>query len=67
MEISENKLPNNLLYEIFRLGMVSALSCRNKVNPVSMANKCEDEMNSLAIKFGFSGLDYFDKYFEGDN
>jgi hypothetical protein len=55
--------PNNLLFEVFALGMQAAISGTMSGQSKEIAKIAEKEMDDLAKRFGYTGLDYFDKVF----
>lgn len=61
----KKKLPNNLLLECFALGMSAMIEGSMIKDQKEVARFCEERLDTLAKKFGFQGLQAFDKELEG--
>lgn len=55
-----NNKPYNLLVEAYILGGIDAIKCTNP-------STVENDLNDLVKKFGYNGLEDFDKHFPEEN
>ncbi len=63
--MAKENLPNNLLFEVFKLGMEVLLENTNTFTNKEIFERYEEEIEKLANMFGYS-INDFDKYIEED-
>jgi hypothetical protein len=56
------KKPHNILFECYIVGLKHGLSTFSR--RIEKYKKIEKDLDILAKKFGFSGVEYFDKIFD---